>query len=84
MRLIEEKEKPMTDDDKLDIIFDTFLKEGVIRVITLLKDWSCIDEMISDWKQVDDMDGPLGYALFVREEVKDLIAKLEGETGGEG
>jgi hypothetical protein len=40
--------------------------------------------MISDWKQVDDMDGPLGYALFVREEVKDLIAKLEGETGGEG
>ena len=70
MRLIEEKEKPMTDDDKLD----------VIRVITLLKDWSCIDEMISDWKQVDDMDGPLGYALYVREEVKDLIAKLEGEN----
>ena len=23
---------------------------------------------------------PLGYALYVREEVKDLIAKLEGET----
>ena len=81
MRLIEEKEKPMTDDDKLD----------VIRVINLLKDWSAIDDMISDWKQVDDMDGPLGYALYVREEVKDLIAKLEGKAedeakvdGGEG
>jgi hypothetical protein len=73
MRLIEEKEKLMTDDDKLN----------VIRVITLLKDWSSIDDLISDWKQVDDMDGPLGYALFVREEVKDLIAKLEGETNGE-
>ncbi len=70
MKLIEEKEKPMTEDDKLD----------VIRVITLLKDWSCIDDMISDWKKVDDMDGPLSYALFVREEVNDLIAKLEGET----
>ena len=70
MKLIEEKEKPMTDDDKLD----------VIRVITLLKEWSCIDDMISDWKKVDDMDGPLSYALFVREEVNDLIAKLEGET----
>ena len=70
MRLIEEKEKPMTDDDKLD----------VIRVVTLLRDWSCTDDIISDWKQVDDMDGPLGYALYVRVEVKDLIAKLEGET----
>jgi hypothetical protein len=81
MRLIEEKEKPMTNDDKLD----------VIRVINLLKDWSAIDDLISDWKQVDDMDGPLGYALYVREEVNNLIAKLEGKAedeakvdGGEG
>ena len=66
-------EKPMTEDEKLD----------VIRVINLLKEWSTIDDIISDWKKVDDMDAQLGYALFVREEVKDLIAKLEGETNGE-
>ena len=58
-------------------------KQDVIRVLTLLKEWSVIDDIISDWKKVDDMDAQLGYALFVREEVNDLIAKLEGETNGE-
>jgi hypothetical protein len=67
------EEKPMTEHDKQD----------VIRVLTLLKEWSVIDDIISDWKKVDDMDAQLGYALFVREEVNDLIAKLEGETNGE-
>jgi thymidine phosphorylase len=70
MRLIEEKEKPMTDE----------MKQRVIRVINELKDYSMIDEQIEDWKKVDDMDGPLSWALGVRIEVNELLADLEGET----
>ena len=70
MRIIEQKEKPMTDEMKL----------RVIRVINELREYSMIDQQIEDWKQDDDMDGPLSWALGVRIEVKELLADLEGET----
>lgn len=70
MRLIQEKEKPMTDE----------MKQRVIRVINELREYSMIDEQIEDWKKDDDMDGPLSWALGVRVEVKELLADLEGET----
>ena len=70
MRLIEEKEKPMTDE----------MKQRVICVINELKEYSMIDEQIEDWKKDDDMDGPLIWALRVRIEVNELLADLKGET----
>ena len=70
MRLIEEKEKPMTDE----------MKQRVIYVINELKEYSMIDQQIEDWKKDDDMDGPLIWALRVRIEVNELLADLEGET----
>lgn len=70
MRLIEEKEKPMTDE----------MKQRVICVINELREYSMIDQQIEDWKKDDDMDGPLIWALRVRIEVNELIADLEGET----
>ena len=69
MRLIEEKEKPMTDE----------MKQRVICVINELKEYSMIDEQIEDWKKDDDMDGPLMWALRVRLEVNELLADLKGE-----
>ena len=70
MRLIQEKEKPMTDKMKL----------RVIRVINELREYSMIDQQIEDWKKDDDMDGPLSWALGVRIEVNELLEDLEGET----
>ncbi|MBP51907.1 MAG: hypothetical protein CMI27_02050 [Opitutae bacterium] len=70
MRIIEEKEKPMTDE----------MKQRVIRVINELREYSMIDQQIEDWKKDDDMDGPLSWALGVRIEVKELLADLEGES----
>ena len=70
MRLIEEKEKPMTDE----------MKQRVICVINELKEYSMIDQQIEDWKKDDDMDGPLIWALRVRIEVNELLADLKGET----
>ncbi len=70
MRIIEEKEKPMTDE----------MKQRVIYVINELKEYSMIDQQIEDWKKDDDMDGPLMWALRVRLEVNELLADLEGET----
>jgi|TARA_R100000479_G_C6341082_1_gene185363 hypothetical protein len=70
MRIIEEKEKPMTDE----------MKQRVIYVINELKEYSMIDQQIEDWKKDDDMDGPLIWALRVRIEVNELLADLEGET----
>jgi hypothetical protein len=70
MRIIEEKEKPMTDE----------MKQRVIRVINELREYSMIDQQIEDWKKDDDMDGPLSWALHVRVEVNELLADLEGET----
>tara|TARA_R100000388_G_scaffold93655_1_gene78797 strand:- start:883 stop:1098 length:216 start_codon:yes stop_codon:yes gene_type:complete len=69
MRIIEEKEKPMTDE----------MKQRVICVINELKEYSMIDEQIEDWKKDDDMDGPLMWALRVRLEVNELLADLKGE-----
>lgn len=71
MRIIEEKEKPMTDE----------MKQRVIRVINELRDYSMIDQQIEDWKKDDDMDGPLSWALHVRVEVNELLADLEGGEG---
>ena len=71
MRIIEEKEKPMTDE----------MKQRVTCVINELKEYSMIDEQIEDWKKDDDMDGPLIWALRVRIEVNELLADLEGEEG---
>ena len=71
MRIIEEKEKPMTDE----------MKQRVICVINELKEYSMIDEQIEDWKKDDDMDGPLIWALRVRIEVNELLADLEGGEG---
>ena len=71
MRIIEEKEKPMTDE----------MKQRVICVINELKEYSMIDEQIEDWKKDDDMDGPLIWALRVRIEVNELLADLEGDEG---
>ena len=71
MRIIEEKEKPMTDE----------MKQRVICVINELKEYSMIDEQIEDWKKDDDMDGPLIWALRVRLEVNELLADLEGDEG---
>ena len=70
MRIIAEKEKPMTDE----------MKQRVICVINELREYSMIDQQIEDWKKDDDMDGPLSWALRVRLEVKELLADLEGET----
>ena len=70
MRIIEEKEKPMTDE----------MKQRVICVINELREYSMIDQQIEDWKKDDDMDGPLIWALRVRIEVNELLADLEGET----
>ncbi len=41
MRIIEEKEKPMTDE----------MKQRVIRVINELREYSMIDQHIEDWKR---------------------------------
>ena len=71
MRIIEEKEKPMTDE----------MKQRVICVINELREYSMIDQQIEDWKKDDDMDGPLIWALRVRIEVNELLADLEGEEG---
>ena len=71
MRIIEEKEKPMTDG----------MKQRVIRVINELREYSMIDQQIEDWKKDDDMDGPLSWALHVRVEVNELLADLEGGEG---
>jgi len=71
MRIIEEKEKPMTDE----------MKQRVIRVINELRDYSMIDQQIEDWKKDDDMDGPLSWALHVRVEVNELLADLKGAEG---
>ena len=71
MRLIEEKEKPMTDE----------MKQKVIRVINELREYSMIDQQIEDWKKDDDMDGPLSWALGVRIEVKELLEELDGGEG---
>ena len=70
MRIIEEKEKPMTDE----------MKQRVICVINELREYSMIDQQIEDWKKDDDMDGPLIWALRVRIEVNELLADLKGET----
>ena len=70
MRIIQEKEKPMTEE----------MKQIVIQTIKQLRDFSMIDEKIEDWKKVDDMDGPLSWALCVRIDVDELLAELEGET----
>ena len=70
MRIIEEKEKPMTDE----------MKQRVICVINELREYSMIDQQIEDWKKVDDMDGPLSWALTVRLRVDELLAELKGET----
>mgnify|MGYP003126629647 CR=1 FL=1 len=71
MRLIEEKEKPMTDE----------MKQKVIRVINELREYSMIDQQIEEWKEDDDMDGPLSWALGVRIEVKELLEELDGGEG---
>ena len=71
MRIIGEREKPMTDE----------MKQRVIRVINELRDYSMIDQQIEDWKKDDDMDGPLSWALHVRVEVNELLADLEGGEG---
>jgi thymidine phosphorylase len=71
MRLIEEKEKPMTDE----------MKQKVIRVINELREYSMIDQQIEEWKKDDDMDGPLSWALGVRIEVKELLEELDGGEG---
>ena len=62
MRIIGEREKPMTDE----------MKQRVIRVINELREYSMIDQQIEDWKKDDDMDGPLSWALHVRVEVNEL------------
>ena len=71
MRIIGEREKPMTDE----------MKQRVIRVINELREYSMIDQQIEDWKKDDDMDGPLSWALHVRVEVNELLADLEGGEG---
>ena len=73
MRIIEQEEKPMTEE----------MKQRVIQTIKELRDYSMIDQQIEDWKKVDDMDGPLSWALCVRIDVDELLAELEGETDGE-
>ena len=70
MRIIQEREKPMTEE----------MKEKVIATICELRDFSMLDEQIEDWKKVDDMDGPLSWALTVRLGVDELLAELKGET----
>jgi len=71
MRIIGEREKPMTDE----------MKKRVIRVINELREYSMIDQQIEDWKKDDDMDGPLSWALHVRVEVNELLEDLEGGEG---
>ena len=71
MRIIGEREKPMTDE----------MKQRVIRVINELREYSMIDQQIEDWKKDDDMDGPLSWALHVRVEVNELLADLKGGEG---
>ena len=65
MRIIQEREKPMTEE----------MREKVIATICELRDFSMLD-----WKKVDDMDGPLSWALTVRLRVDELLAELKGET----
>lgn len=70
MRIIEQEEKPMTEE----------MKQRVIQTIKELRDYSMIDQQIEDWKKVDDMDGPLSRALCVRIDVDELLAELEGDS----
>ena len=52
-------------------------KKEAIELIKELKDFSIMDETIEDWKKEDDMDGPLSWALCLRQRINDFLKEVE-------
>jgi hypothetical protein len=67
MRLIQPSEKAMTEKQKNE----------AIDLIKDLKDFSLMDDMIEDWKKEDEMDGPLSWALCLRQRINDFLKEME-------
>ena len=67
MRLIQPSEKAMTEKQKNE----------AIDLIKELKDFSLMDDMIKEWKDENDMDGPLSWALGLRQRIKDFLKEME-------
>jgi len=67
MRLIQQSEKAMTEKQKIE----------AIDLIKELKDFSLMDDMIEDWKKEDGMDGPLSWALCLRQRINDFLKEVK-------
>ena len=68
MRLIQPSEKAKTEKQKNE----------TIELIKELKDFSLMDDMIEDWKDENDMDVPLSWALCLRQRINDFLKEMEG------
>ena len=69
MKNKEDSDTGMTDDQK----------KKAIELINDITAWANLDELIEEWKEEDDMEAPLSYALFIRQQAKDFIKELQGD-----